>query len=136
MIKRKVYGNCKNRDLDILNILWQSEQPMTASQIAASKTNFTINMVQPVLRKLLKQGLIEVHDIVQSGTVFCRCYRPVISSREFALAQFAEEFEDLKTEVSVSALVTTALDTQKSKKKKLEEIKQLEHTLEEYKKTL
>ena len=55
MILKKPYEKITNRDLDILNILWNAGKPMTASEIVATGNGLTTNTVQAVLRKLLKQ---------------------------------------------------------------------------------
>ena len=66
---QKIPDNLTRRDMDIMNILWQSEEPMTASQIAGVNPDLTINTVQAVIRKLLKEKLIKIDNIVYSGTV-------------------------------------------------------------------
>ena len=43
---QKIPDNLTRRDMDIMNILWQSEEPMTASQIAGVNPDLTINTVQ------------------------------------------------------------------------------------------
>lgn len=79
------------RDMDILDILWKPENPMTASQITDAKDGLTINTVQSVLQKLLKLELVEVADIVYSGTVLCRSYRAAVSAQEITLPYFVCE---------------------------------------------
>ena len=61
--------NITNRDLDILNLLWESSTPLTASEILKKNNELTMNTIQAVLRKLLRNGYIEVADVVYSGTV-------------------------------------------------------------------
>ena len=46
-----------DREMDILNILWSSESPLIASEIANSDPSLTINTIQVVLRNLLKKKL-------------------------------------------------------------------------------
>lgn len=69
-------GNLTERDMEILNILWESTESMTASQLIEADPTLTINMVQAVLRKLLKKNLIQVDKIVYSRTALCRSYSP------------------------------------------------------------
>ena len=47
------------RELEILNILWNSEEPMTSSQIVNVGDMLSQSTVQTVLRKLLKAKLVE-----------------------------------------------------------------------------
>ena len=65
---------------------------MIASEIADCRPDLTINTVQAVLRKLLKYQLVEVADIVYSGTVLSRSYRPAITSEEFAVHEVTSDY--------------------------------------------
>lgn len=124
------------RDMDILDILWNSENPMTASQITEAKDGLTINTVQSVLRKLLKLELVEVADIVYSGTVLCRSYRASVSAQEIALSRFVSESRRLPDGISPSSFVAALLDTETDKEARAKEIQKLEHLLQDYKKNL
>ena len=75
--------NLTKRDMDVLNILWESDEPKTATMISKSGDGLTMNTTQAVLRKLLKNNLIEIADIVYSGTVLTRSYKSVICQEEF-----------------------------------------------------
>ena len=79
------------REQDVLEVLWNGEKPMTASEIVGANPDLTMNTVQAVLRKLLGQKIIEVADIVYSGTVLSRSYRPIISHDEFIASQFSQD---------------------------------------------
>lgn len=82
LFKKKKFPKLTSREIDILNILWENEKPLIASEIADARSDLTINTVQAVLRKLLKYQLVEVADIVYSGTVLSRSYRPTITSED------------------------------------------------------
>ena len=73
---KKISSRLTNREMDILNILWSAEEPLVASEIAKRDETLTINTVQATMRIMLKQGLVEVGDIVYSGTVLSRSFRP------------------------------------------------------------
>ncbi len=124
------------RDMDILNILWESENPMTASEITNAKDGLTINTVQSVLRKLLKQELVEVADIVYSGTVLCRSYRAAVSAEELTLSRFVSESRQGSGGISPSSFVAALLDTETDKETRAKEIQNLERLLRDYKKNL
>ncbi len=124
------------RDMDILNILWNSSSPMTAAEIAGAKEGLTINTVQAVLRKLLKQELIEVADIVYSGTVLCRNYRASVSAEEITLSRFTNEIRRFSDKISASSFVAALLDRETDKEIRAEEIQNLERLLKDYKKDL
>ena len=71
--------------MEIMTILWESEEPIVASEIARRGDNLTVNTVQSLLKKLMKLGYIKVADIVYSGTVLSRCYTPVISADDYEM---------------------------------------------------
>lgn len=122
-----------NRELDILNILWTAEKPLLASDIPKIDNSISINTAQAVLRKLLKKNLIEVADIVYSGTVLSRSYQPTISSNDFSLQQFVKQFQNLNKSISTPSIVATLLGHEKNEKIVIEE---LEKMLKERKKLL
>ena len=96
LFKKKKFPKLTSREVDIMNILWTSEKPLIASEIADCRPDLTINTVQAVLRKLLKYQLVEVADIVYSGTVLSRSYRPTITSEEFAVHEVTSDYLHLK----------------------------------------
>lgn len=136
MYSKKTYLNSTNRDMEILNVLWDANVPMTASEIANAKDDFSVNVVQPPIRKLLKENLIEIADIIYSGKVLTRCFRPTMTREEFAAYQVTAELQQTQAEFSAPSFVMAMLKTEKDNKKKLQEIQDLEQMLEEYKKTL
>ena len=70
------------RQEDVMNVLWGSDKPMIASDILKAKDDFNINTVQATLRTLVKKKYIEIADIVYSGTVLSRSYRPILKREE------------------------------------------------------
>lgn len=72
-----------NREKDVLEVLWNSDSPLLASDIPKINSSLSISSVQLALRNLLSKNIIEVADIVHSGTVLSRSYRPLISREKF-----------------------------------------------------
>lgn len=120
------------RDMEILSILWDSPTSMTASQIVNSRNDLTMNTVQAILRKLLKRELIEVADIVYSGTVLSRSYRPSISQSDFIARQFRDEIHNLQGKLTPSDFVLSLLNTEPDPEKARKEIDELEQMLQEF----
>jgi len=118
-----------NRDKDILEALWNSPTPLTASEIVQSNSELRTTTVQTVLRKLLNNNIVEVADIVHSGTVLSRRYKPVVSADEYAASQFYE----LGKKISKANLILHLLNAETDPEKVSEEIGQLEAMLDEYK---
>lgn len=120
------------RDLDIMTILWNSDVSMTASEIVAADVSLNINTVQAVLRKLLKTKYIEVADIVYSGTVLSRSYRPTVSQNDFALSTITAEYQKLGNQMTKASLLASLLDSESDEKKRKQDIEQLKEMLRNY----
>ena len=121
------------RDLDVLSVLWDSEKPLTASEIVAANPALNKKTVQPVLRKLLKNELVQVADIVYSGTVLSRSYIPSISRQELSLYRLSSEYRQLEKDVSKASFVSFLLKTEENQEKFQEDLRELEELLESYK---
>jgi predicted transcriptional regulator len=121
------------REMDIMRILWESEKPLVASEITKVDSSLSSNTVQSVLRKLLEKNFIEVADIVYSGTVLTRSYRPTISKKDLLIEQFLNQYISNNSNIPLPNLVATLLKHEKNEK---DTIEQLEQLLEERKKSL
>lgn len=75
------------KEKEIMSVLWQSQEPLTASAISEKGNHLSINTVQATMRNLLKKQYIKVANIVYSGTVLSRCYEPIISAEQYAADQ-------------------------------------------------
>lgn len=75
------------REKDIMSVLWRTGESLTSSAIAEKGDGLSINTVQAAMRSLLKKGYIKVDDIVYSGTVLTRSYKPIISAEQYAAHQ-------------------------------------------------
>ncbi len=125
--------NLTKRDMDILHILWEGEEAMTASQIVSVMEGLTMNTVQAVLRKLLKNGLVEVEKIVYSGTVLSRSYRPTMSETNFEVSSFCGKYRKMKKRSPVSSVMAALLGSVDNQQVTQKEIEDLEAMLEQYK---
>ncbi len=120
------------RDLDILQILWNTSDSMTALEIVKQYPELTMNTVQAVLRKLLKEGLIKINRIVYSGTVLSRSFASIISPEEFVILQMKENVKEIDT-VNKISFVTALFEDETDTEKALKEIEELEAMLSEKK---
>lgn len=121
------------REMDVMKILWNSRKPLVASEIAKKEESLSNNTVQSVLRKLMAKKYIEVADIVYSGTVLTRSYKPVVSKKDLIIEQFINQFNKSEDSIPIPSLVGTLLKHEKNEK---ETIEKLEKILEERKKIL
>ncbi|WP_077609399.1 BlaI/MecI/CopY family transcriptional regulator [Clostridium sp. Marseille-P2415] len=125
MLKQNKQLNLTNREMDVLNVLWSAEKSLVASEITKADRSLTINTVQAVLRSLLKKNLIEIAEIVYSGTVLCRSYRPTITSKDFTLQQFVTQFENLDKSITPPNFVAALLEREKNEESVIEELEKL-----------
>lgn len=132
MPRGKTELSLTKREMDVMTILWESNTPLVASEITKMDDSLNINTVQAVIRKLLDKKYIEVADIVYSGTVLTRSYRPTLSKKEMTVQRFIGQFQETD-KVSIPNLVTTLLKHEKNEQEVIEE---LEAMLEERKKML
>ena len=124
------------RENQILDILWDNTEPMTASEIVSAYPDLTKSTVQAVLRKLLTNKYIEVADIVHSGTVLCRKYRPTFSRSQFIASQLKRSFSINPAATSRMELFSGLLGDLEDSTISLNEIEEMEKMLEEYKEKL
>ena len=123
------------RDLDVLNILWESDDPKTAAQIVKAGPELTMNTVQAVLRKLLKNKLVEIAEIVYSGTVLTRSYKPIISQEDFLLHKMKSEYQSLRKKISKVSILSALLDTEEDTARIDQDLSDIEELVHNYKKT-
>ena len=117
------------RQEDIMKILWESDKPLIASEIEKKQDDLNINTVQATLRALMKKNAIEVADIVYSGTVLSRSYRPIIS-RDQVITEYDQVVSKVLNdknliahyvdEINDQAAITELEKIIKEKRKKLE----------------
>ena len=113
------------RELDVLNILWKSEEPMTSTDIVNEMRGLTQSTVIAVLRKLLKDNLVEVCGVTHSGKVLSRTYRPTEASREVILNNFATDYANFRNVISKSDICAAILHVDQSPEKMKSELEKL-----------
>ncbi len=126
-------SNLTKRDLEVMTILWSGEGSKTASLIVKDNPELTMNTVQAVLRKLLKDKLIKVADIVYSGTVLTRSYEPMVSQEKFWIQKLVADYQEISNKVSKADIVAALLDTSKNTEKIKEDILEIDSILDGYK---
>lgn len=117
--------NVTNKELEVLEILWEHEEGLTAKQIVETDPDLILSTVQSVLNKLKKRGLVTVGEIVYSGTVLTRSYQATVTREKFIL--------DYYQKVSVSKLLASFLESGNSQNLD-KEISEIEKLLQEKRK--
>ena len=100
------------KESEILWILWGSDKPLIASEIVKLQEGLSINTVQTVLRSLMKKGLIEIAEIVYSGTVLCRSYRTTPLSAQYKIDRFTEQYQSLTKKISPTSIFAALVESE------------------------
>ena len=124
------------RELDVLNILWKSEEAMTSTDIVNEMRGLTQSTVIAVLRKLLKDDLVEVCGVTHSGKVLSRTYRPTENSREVILNNFATDYANFRDVISKSDICAAILHVEQNPDKMKNELTRLKEIISDYEKNL
>ncbi|MHB7983602.1 hypothetical protein CPZ13_11555 [Lacticaseibacillus paracasei] len=114
------------RELQIMQILWNSATALSVREITSLSDNLSQNTVQAVLRKLLSEHVIEVDGIGQSGTVHTRNFIASLSQEDYfkkimspsALKNLVSHFIESTTETSeIDELASLVREKQKDLRK-------------------
>lgn len=97
--------NMNKRDLDVINILFKMSSEVTSTDICNEQKDLTQSTVIAVLRRLLKENLIEVAGVTHSGKVLSRTYCPTPKAKQAVIAYFLKELDDVKNIFSIDELV-------------------------------
>lgn len=116
------------QQLEVMKVLWDSATPLIASDIVKLHEHLNSNTVQACLRALIKSEVIEVAEIVYSGTVLTRSYRPLISRDEY----FSDTYQDLVGDLSDTSLIASLINTKTS----MDELEKLEQIIQQRKSEL
>lgn len=86
------------RELEILNILWRSSEPMMVTEIidADETKKLTQSTVTAVIRKLLNSGMVEVCGVEHSGKVLSRTYKPTEKSKDVILENILDMYRSIQ----------------------------------------
>lgn len=111
-----------SKEQAVLNQLLNAETSLTASEIVARSESLNSNTVQSVVRSLLKRGYIEVAQIVYSGKVLCRSYRPTEKAKEVAFEEFSTQFRSLRKNMPAPAIFAGLIDSEENQQAVIEEL--------------
>ena len=122
------------RELDVLNILWKTDEPMTSTDIVNEQRGLTQSTVIAVLRKLLKDDLVKVAGITHSGKVLSRTYRPTEASKQVIMDNFAGDYANFRNVISKSDLCAAILGIEQNPEQMKSELSKLREILADYEK--
>ncbi len=113
------------RVMEVMTLLWKSDTPYLASEIARISST-SINTVNVVLKNLLNAGMIEIADIVHSGTVLSRRYRPNVDPEVYTTELFIKQFKDISPKLPTTQIVSRLLEEDVDRKT-IDELEELVH---------
>ncbi|WP_156991163.1 BlaI/MecI/CopY family transcriptional regulator, partial [Caproicibacter fermentans] len=107
-MKSRNYVKLTNRELEIMKVLWKSNNSLTATEISelTEDSNFSIFSVQNTIKSLLSKKVIEVSSYTKVYKTNAREYKPLLSANDFATMQFTHYFDPSK-ETAIPHLVAT-----------------------------
>lgn len=124
------------KELEVMKVIWKSKKSLMASEIAKI-SNISISTVHVVVNNLLAKNMIVIDEIVYSGKVLSRCYKPVISAKNYEIRKATAMLKELITpDFSASSFVAALLGQEKDRQKILNELDELENLIKEKKKEL
>ena len=96
------------RETDIMEVFWDHDHDLSASDIQSYLNGITINSIQSILKRLQNKGYIHISGISQNAKALTRVYRPSITK-----TQHIASMVDQKTIYELaSAMVKECDDTQ------------------------
>ncbi len=112
--------NLSKHQLEVMKVLWDAQTPLVASDISKRHDKLNLSTVQAALRVLIKEKIVEVADIVYSGTVLTRAYCPTISRNEY----FSKTYRDISEGLTGTSLIASLINEETSPEEldRLEEI--------------
>jgi predicted transcriptional regulator len=121
------------RELDVLSSLWNSDKPMTMTDISNSQHDLTQSTVNGVLRKLLSLDLIEVSGTARVGNTFGRTYVPKPSSKDVIMEYLSDSYKKFDKVIPKPNFFVALLESNDDIEESRNEIANLEMMLEEFK---
>ena len=115
-----------NKQMDVMNILWENDKPMAASEILKANEKLNINTIHACIRKLLEEEYVKVAYIDYSGNVMSRHFMPTVSKGKY----FSESYKDIIG--SKKLILTSLIETETN----IEELEQLENLIRKKKEEL
>ena len=77
-----------NKEHELLQILWDTDQALTAKQIVDNYPGLVMSTTQTTLRNLLKRNLIRVDKVDFSGRALSRTYAANLTMEEYIVKQY------------------------------------------------
>lgn len=111
-------------ELEILNLLWDSNEPMTSSEIVnnSPEKSWKPSYIHLAVNSLLKKGYIEIAGFKPSTKNYARSFRPIIGKETLIIESL---FNDLKPDAGTIVDVADAIIQKSDDRETVEKIRGL-----------
>lgn len=96
MENQKINFRLTKSEQELMDILWNSEEPLAAQEIvenAPVNRNWKDSSVHLIVNHLLNKGVIEVAGFKKTTKNYARTFCPVMSKEEFLLHTIIDPFD-------------------------------------------
>lgn len=104
------YFMLTNSEEQMMQLLWQQEKPLTATEIIGLSDGKTWkdSYVHLLINSLIKKGLIEVKGFVKTTKNYARTFSPSMSREEYAIKRIksANDYSEEKIPALFSFLIS------------------------------
>lgn len=115
-----------SRELAVMKILWEADEPLMISEIVQREKNSTIYSVQRIMQNLLRKNAVTVDGIGYNKKALARKFSPIITSESVELGMIREMFGNMSSKNIPAANLIAALLPQENDEKTLAELEELE----------
>ncbi|MGN0498044.1 MAG: BlaI/MecI/CopY family transcriptional regulator [Acutalibacteraceae bacterium] len=101
-------------ELEIMELLWQEEEPLTSAQIIEMSVDRTWkkSYVHLLINSLLDKGMIEVVGFIKTTKNYARTFKAKVSKEEYSVGRYTsmQSFKQSDIPKMVSALIKKTED--------------------------
>lgn len=115
-----------SRELAVMKILWEADEPLMISEIVQREKNSTIYSVQRIMQNLLRKNAVTIDGIGYNKKALARKFSPTITSEIVELGMIREMFGNMSSKNIPAANLIAALLPQENDAKTLAELEELE----------
>ena len=115
-----------SRELAVMKILWEADEPLMISEIVQREKNSTIYSVQRIMQNLLRKNAVTIDGIGYNKKALARKFSPIITSESVELGMIREMFGNMSSKNIPAANLIAALLPQENDEKTLRELEELE----------
>lgn len=122
--------NLTDKEYEVMEILWQNNAPMLASDVMNYVVKTSEASVHHILNKLMDRGLVKVAGNIKVVKAQSRLYAPAVSPAEYIAMQSLEIFKTTTRKIDVKDYLMFL--TKKAKNKNTEIVKEIKEFIDEY----